>query len=181
MTHTDHRHLRIALAAALLFAFVAGGCGEEKPAPAPVVEKTMPKAAAKAAEAAQPVAVAVAKPSPVALYSPAGKRDPFIPFLKLERKGPSRDTSSLPPLQRYELGELRFVGVIWGPAMARALVEDAEGKGYTVSVGTKMGRNEGVVTRITNKEIFVREEFRDYTGSKVRRESSLKLQTGGEK
>jgi len=181
MTHTDHRHLRIVLAAALLFLLAAGGCGEEKPAPAPVVEKTVPKEAAKAAEAAHPVAVAVKKPAPVPLYNPAGKRDPFVAFLKVERKGPSRNLSSLPPLQRYELGELRFVGVIWGPAVTRALVQDAEGKGYTVSVGMKIGRNDGVVTRITNKEIFIREEFRDYSGSKVKRESSLKLQTGGGK
>ncbi len=179
MTHTDHRHLGIVLAAALLLALSVGGCGGEKPAPAPVVKKTMPKEAAKAAEAEHPVAVAVKTPPPVSIYNPAGKRDPFVAFLKVERKGPAPDLSSLPPLQRYELGELRFVGVIWGPAVTRALVEDAEGKGYTVSVGMKIGRNDGVVTRITNKEIFIREEFRDYSGSKVRRDSSLKLQTGG--
>jgi len=181
MTHTDQRRLWIVLAAALLLAFAVSGCGEEKPAPAPVVKKTLPKEAAKAEEAAHPVAVAVKTPSPVSIYNPAGKRDPFVAFLKVERKGPSPDLTSLPPLQRYELGELRFVGVIWGPALTRALVEDAEGKGYTVSVGMKIGRNDGVVTRITNKEIFIREEFRDYSGSKVRRDSSLKLQTGGGK
>lgn len=181
MMPIDHRHLRVVLAAALLFAFAAGGCGEEKPAPAPVVEKTMPKEVAKAAEAAQPVAVVVKKPPPVSVYNPVGKRDPFVAFLKVDRKEPRRDLGALPPLQRYELGELRFVGVIWGPALTRALVEDAEGKGYTVSVGMKIGRNDGVITRITNKEIFIREEFRDYSGSKVRRESSLKLQTGGGK
>ena len=78
-----------------------------------------------------------------------------------------------------ELGELRFVGVIWSPNVTRALVEDSEGKGYTVKVGTRIGREGGVVTRITETEIFVKEEFRDYTGAKVERINSLKLKIPG--
>lgn len=181
MTHAIHHPLRIVLAVALLFAFVAGGCEKEEPAPAQVVNKTMPKEAAKAAEAAQPVAVAVVKPPPVVVYDPAGKRDPFVAFLKLQKKDAGPSLGSLPPLQRYEVGEFRLVGVIWGPKAARALVEDSEGKGYTLKVGTKIGRSGGVVTRITDKEVVVREEFRDYMGSKVKRDSSLKLQTVGGK
>jgi type IV pilus assembly protein PilP len=181
MTHAIHHPLRIVLAVALLFAFVAGGCEKEEPAPPQVVKKTMPKEAAKAAEAAQPVAVAVEKPPPVVVYNPAGKRDPFVAFLKLREKDARPSLASLPPLQRYEIGEFRLVGVIWGPKAARALVEDSEGKGYTVKVGTKIGRSGGVVTRITDKEVVVREEFRDYMGSKVKRDSSLKLQTVGGK
>jgi type IV pilus assembly protein PilP len=83
------------------------------------------------------------------------------------------------PLQRYDLGELKFVGMIWGPKGAHALVEDAEGKGYTVTVGTKIGRGGGVVTRISDGVILVKEEFRDFTGTKVVRESSMKLQNPG--
>jgi len=181
MTHANKHPLRIVLAAALLFALLAGGCEKEAPAPAPVVNKTMPKEAAKAAEAAQPVAVAVEKPAPVAVYNPAGKRDPFVAFLKVYKKDATPSTGSLPPLQRYELGEFRLVGVIWGAKVSRALVENSEGKGFTLTVGTKIGRSGGVVTRITDKEVVVREEFRDYMGLKVKRESSLKLQTVGGK
>jgi Tfp pilus assembly protein PilP len=182
MTQISHRPLRIVLAAAFLFALVGGGCAkEEKPSPAPVVNKTIPKEEAKAAEAAHPVAVAEVKTPPVAVYNPAGKRDPFVPFLRMAKKDSRPVVGSLPPLQRYELGEFRFVGVIWGPKVTRALVEDTEGKGYTISVGTKIGRSGGVVTRITEKEVVVREEFRDYSGSKVKRDSSLKLETVGGK
>jgi type IV pilus assembly protein PilP len=181
MTHAIHHPLRIVLAVALLFAFVAGGCGKEEPAPAQVVNKTMPKEAAKAAEAAQPVAVSVAQPPPVVVYNPAGKRDPFVAFLKVRKKDARPSIGSLFPLQRYELGEFRLVGVIWSPKAAQALVEDSEGKGYTLTVGTKIGQSGGVVTRITDKEVVVREEFRDYMGKKVRRDSSLKLQTVGGK
>mgnify|MGYP001568437071 CR=1 FL=1 len=88
---------------------------------------------------------------------------------------------SLPPLQRFELGELKFVGVIWGGKGVLALVEDGEGKGYTVTVGTKIGRGGGTVTRITQGEILVKEEFNDFTGTRIARESSMKLQNAGGK
>lgn len=167
----------IALAACL--ALGMAGCSKEE-APAPVARKPIPKQAAKPAEPA--AASAPAKEAPVAaLYNPAGKRDPFVPFIKVLAKVSRGDVSSLPPLQRYDLGELKFVGVIWGAGLRKALVEDAEGKGYTVGVGMKIGSTGGVVTRITEEEIVVRETFRDYMGGKVQRESSLKLQTGGGK
>jgi Tfp pilus assembly protein PilP len=177
MKHEIPRQFRIALAVAVLFAMAVGGCGTEESAPPLVVKRTVTKDTPKAEEAAMPAAES--QPPPIVLYSPVGKRDPFVPFLKVEVRTAGVGSDSLPPLQRYELGELRFVGVIWGSDVTRALVEDIEGKGYTVTVGMKIGRSGGVVTRITDGEIFVREEFRDYAGAKVARESSLKLQTGG--
>lgn len=181
MRQSVHHPLRVVLAVSILFAFAFNGCETKAPAPPPVVEKTMPKEAAKASEAAQPVPVTVAKPAPVSFYNPAGKRDPFVTFLKVREKDTGPAISSLPPLQRYELGEFRLVGIIWGLKAPRALVEDSGGKGYAVTIGTKIGRSGGVVTRITEKEIVVREEFRDYTGSKVKRDTSLKLQDVGGK
>jgi Tfp pilus assembly protein PilP len=169
----------IVLAMSVLFAMAAVGCGTKESAPPPVVKKTVTKEAQKAEEAAPPTAVV--QPPPVVLYSSAGKRDPFVPFLNVDQKTARADSDALPPLQKYELGELRFVGVIWGSGATRALVEDVEGKGYTVTVGMKIGRGEGVITRITDGEIFVREVFQDYAGAKIARESSLKLQTGGGK
>jgi len=172
----------IVIAFAICMALGLAGCTKEE-APAPVVRKPLPKEAAKAAEPAGAATVAEpAKNAPVVtLYNPAGKRDPFVPFIKVMAKAVRGDLSSLPPLQRYDLGELKFVGVIWGAGLRKALVEDAEGKGYTVGVGMKIGSSGGVVTRITEEEIVVREAFRDYTGGKIERESSLKLQTGGGK
>lgn len=171
------------IAFATCLAFGLSGCSKEEP-PAPVARKPLPKAAAKAAvePAGAPAEVEPVQEAPsVTFYDPTGKRDPFVPFIKVVTKTVRGDFSSLPPLQRYDLGELKFVGVIWGAGLKKALVEDAEGKGYAVGVGTKIGSSGGVVTRITQEEIVVRETFRDYTGGKVERESSLKLQTGGGK
>jgi len=180
MTRTIERSLLILLVAIAPLAGGIAGCAKEEPPPQPVVKKAVPKEQAKAAEGAKP-AEAQAVKSATVFYNPAGKRDPFVPFLKVESKTVRGEIENVPPLQRYELGELKFVGVIWGPKGAYALVEDAEGKGYTVTVGTKIGRGGGTVTRVTDGEIFVKEDFRDYTGAKVERESSMKLQNAGGK
>jgi len=174
--------LTTVIAFATCLALGLAGCSKEE-APAPVVRKPLPKEAAKAAEpAGATAAVEQAKEAPAeTLYNPTGKRDPFVPFIKVVAKSVRGDLSAFPPLQRYDLGELKFVGVIWGAGLRKALVEDGEGKGYTVGVGTKIGSSGGVVTRITEEEIVIRETFRDYTGGKIQRESSLKLQTGGGK
>lgn len=165
-----------ALALSVLVVLAAAGCAEKAPPPPPpVVKKVVPKAVAKAAEAPAG-AEAAAKPPAEERYNPKGKRDPFEPFIKPARK---ENVAALPPLQRYDIGELKFVGVIWTARGARALVEDVTGKGYTVKVGTKIGRSGGVVTRITDGQLFIGEESRESTGARVVREFSLKLQNAG--
>ncbi len=101
-------------------------------------------------------------------------------FIKAEeRRKVGIDTASLPPLQRYDLGELKFVGVIWTKKGAMGLVEDAEGKGYSVTVGTRIGRSGGIVSRITEKEILVKEVFVGNRGEKISKESGIQLTTAG--
>lgn len=168
-----------ALALSVLVVLGAAGCAEKAQPPAPpVVKKVVPKEVAKAAEAPA-AAEAAAKTPAEERYNPKGKRDPFEPFIKPLVKGGKDDTAAVPPLQRYDIGELKFVGVIWSARGAHALVEDVAGKGYTVKVGTRIGRTGGVVTRITDGQLFVGEESREATGARVVREFSLKLQTAG--
>jgi type IV pilus assembly protein PilP len=175
------RHISLAVGIlAAVFLFAGGfGCSKEPAAPQPVVKRQAPKPEAKAPAA--PVAEAPGKKgAEVALYDPRGKRDPFVSFIKAEeRKKAGVDTALLPPLQRFDLGELKFVGVIWTKTGARGLVEDAEGKGYSVTVGMRIGRSGGVVSRITGKEILVREEFVGNRGKKVMKESRIQLTTAG--
>ena len=181
MTRTIVRSLLILSVAIAPLAGGIAGCSKEEPPPQPVVRKTVPKEQAKSAEGTKPAEVQTAKPAEAAFYDPAGKRDPFVPFLKAEPRAVRAELGNVSPLERYDLGELKFVGTIWGPKGSYALVEDAEGKGYTVTVGTKIGRGGGIVTRIMDGEILVKEEFRDYAGTKVMRESSMKLQNAGGK
>jgi len=175
------RHISLAVGILAAVSLFAGGfgCSKEPAAPQQVMKMQAPKPEAKppAATAAEAPAKKAAE---AALYDPRGKRDPFVSFIKVEqRKRAGIDTALLPPLQRYDLGELKFVGVIWTKKGARGLVEDAEGKGYSVTVGTRIGRLGGVVSRITGKEILVREVFVGNRGEKIVKESGIQLTTAG--
>lgn len=177
------RHVSLAVGILAVASLFAGGfgCSKEPAAPQQVVKRQAPMPEAKAPPA--PAAEAQAKKAEgVALYDSRGKRDPFVSFIKVdEHRKAGIDSMALPPLQRYDLGELKFVGVIWTKTGARGLVEDAEGKGYSVTVGTRIGRSGGVVRRITGKEILVREEFVGNRGEKIVRESGIQLTTAGGK
>ena len=175
------RHISLAVGILVAVSLIAGGfgCTKEPEAPQQGMKRQAPKPEAKAPAASAAEAPAK-KVEQVALYDPRGKRDPFVSFIKVEeRRRGGNDTALLPPLQRYDLGELKFVGVIWTKTGARGLVEDAEGKGYSVTVGTRIGRSGGVVSRITGKEILVREEFVGNRGEKIVKESGIQLTTAG--
>ena len=178
------RHISLVVGILAAVSLFAGGfgCSKEPAAPQPMVKRQAPKPEAKAPAAAPAAEAQAKKAEPVSLYDPRGKRDPFVTFIRVEeRRRLGIDTASLPPLQRYDLGELKFVGVIWTKKGARGLVEDAEGKGYSVTVGMRIGRSGGVVSRITGKEILVREEFVGNRGEKIVRESGIQLTTAGGK
>jgi len=169
------------LPAAVLAVGLAAGCTTEAPPPQPAVRKPVAKADA-GPQASQKAAEPQKKAEPVALYDPRGKRDPFVSFIRdvTPQRG-KNDLAAVPPIQRYELGELKLVGILWTKKGAKALVEDAEGKGYSVTTGSRIGRAGGVVTRITEKELVVREEYSGYQGEKVVRENTLQLTTAGGK
>jgi Tfp pilus assembly protein PilP len=106
-------------------------------------------------------------------------RDPFRPF-HLEVHGTeAREPKT--PLERYDLGSLTLVAVIWNVSDPKAMVEDDSGLGYTIGIGTPIGRNGGIVRRIEPDRVIVEEEFVDFYGEKKKKEVVLKLKTEGEK
>jgi type IV pilus assembly protein PilP len=107
-------------------------------------------------------------------YSPAGQRDPFRP-MTLKTKVRQRSRESLSPLERYELGQLKLVGIVWDVKEPRAMVEDSTGLGYIVQPGTLIGPNEGKVKAIKPAEVLIEESYIDFYGAKKSREVSMKL------
>lgn len=105
-----------------------------------------------------------------------GKRDPFRPFT-LNRASGRRPPQNLSPLERYELGQLKLVGVIWDIKQPNAIVEDAAGLGYVVKTGTPIGANEGKVKRIQPAGLIIEEFEIDVFGSKRKVERSMRLAT----
>ncbi|UCD71848.1 MAG: pilus assembly protein PilP [Syntrophobacterales bacterium] len=114
------------------------------------------------------------KEEPSYTYNPVGKRDPFIPFITL---GPKKPVSTVPltPLQRYDVSELKLVGILKGPAGYRALVEDAGGKGFIITKGTPIGRGNGRVKEIHDNRVIIEQTYKDIFGQIKQREISIPL------
>jgi type IV pilus assembly protein PilP len=115
-------------------------------------------------------------------YNPAGKPDPFKPFIQLTPAKGSRG-GPLTPLQKYEISQLKLVAIISTPEGNMALVEDATGKGYFLKKGTWVGKNDGKVTKILKDKVIVEEVYQDIFGQTKTNEITLvlhKIEEGGE-
>ncbi|MGA1839555.1 MAG: pilus assembly protein PilP [bacterium] len=108
-------------------------------------------------------------------YDPLGKRDPFYSRL-LEEKKKIEPNKQLFGVQRYDLAELKLVGIIWGGLGRKGVVETPEGKSYLLKVGSLVGKNGGVVKAITNQEIVIQEFVTDYLGNNIENISVIKIQ-----
>jgi type IV pilus assembly protein PilP len=116
----------------------------------------------------------VAGQSELPPYSSVGKRDPFRP-LTMRSKASARPRENLSPLERFELGQLKLVAIVWDIKEPRAMVEDASGLGYVVKVGTPVGPNEGKVKAIKPTEVIIEESYIDFFGARKNQEVSMKL------
>jgi type IV pilus assembly protein PilP len=116
------------------------------------------------------------EPAEPARLSPEGKRDPFQP-LNLKTKAGSQPKENLSPLERFDLGQLKLVGIVWDVKEPRAMIEDTAGLGYIVKIGTPIGSSEGRVKAIYRSEVVVEESYTDFSGAKKKRDVSMKLPT----
>ncbi len=102
---------------------------------------------------------------PVFTYNPAGRQDPFRPFInfaQIERAIPPDPGRPLTPLEKYSLNQFQLVGIILtGEGYGYALVEDPERIGYTVRVGDLIGKQSGRVTEIADNRVVIEEPYLD--------------------
>jgi type IV pilus assembly protein PilP len=115
-------------------------------------------------------------------YDPKGKPDPFKPFIdvelaqkKLQEAQLKKRQQKLPlsPLQRAGVEQFRLVGIGGNDQGRTAVVQDAAGKYYTLSVGTPMGMNNGKVARISGDRIVIEEPT---TGGKKGKTGAKKVE-----
>ena len=109
-----------------------------------------------------------------AVYDPTGKRDPFRPPRSNQTNlaGEART-----PLQRYDIGQLRLVAVIYDTQQPRAVVEDGEGLGYIVRLGTPIGPNGGTVRGIERGRVLISEDAVDFYGERHPSDVVMELRT----
>ena len=134
-----------------------------------------PKAQAKKEGEASALPPKVSEPAEPPRYFSAGKRDPFRPLASKAKGAAARPRENLSPLERFELGQLKLVGIVWDIKEPRAMVEDGLGLGYIVKVGTPIGPNEGKVKAIKPREIVIEETYTDFFGARKSRQVSKPL------
>jgi Tfp pilus assembly protein PilP len=100
------------------------------------------------------------------------KRDPFAP---MPSRSPQPRKKPLSPLEQFELGQLKLVGIVWNAKDPRAMVEDSNGLGYAIKVGTPIGANDGKVKAINLGEVVIEEYYVDFYGARKSREFTMKL------
>jgi type IV pilus assembly protein PilP len=132
----------------------------------------------------------VVKPYEPLPYNAYEMADPFGPAkILLVAKGPGQEGGSglkpdtnraKEPLEAFPLESLRMVGTLEQGKQMFALVK-ADASLYRVRVGNYAGQNFGVITRITDSEITLRELVQDAGGDWAERESTLLLQEGDAK
>jgi type IV pilus assembly protein PilP len=113
--------------------------------------------------------------------------DPFDPqkmVLAVARQAQSRaSTSSIKPdldrrrevLEGYPLDQLKMVGTLRQQGNNAALI-DAAGQTFMVKVGNYVGQNFGLVQKISETEVELKEIVQDAAGEWVERPSKLELQ-----
>lgn len=84
------------------------------------------------------------------------------------------------PLEAYPLESLKYVGVMTRKKISYALIQ-VDGSLYQVRTGNYLGQNFGVITKVSESEIALKELVQDSAGDWVEREITLLLQGQEEK
>lgn len=120
---------------------------------------------------------------PVA-YSGAADIDPFNPAKLLVVLARMRDSSNgfkpdmdrrKEALEAFPLDALKMVGVIEKSGVKQALVQ-SDKTVFQAKAGGYIGQNFGLMTRITDSEIEIKETIQDASGEWVERNVKLELQ-----
>lgn len=79
------------------------------------------------------------------------------------------------PLEAYPLDTLKMVGTLEKPGLSYALIQ-VEKSVFQAKVGQYIGQNFGMITKITDAEVEIKEIVRDAAGEWTERKATLELQ-----
>lgn len=120
------------------------------------------------------------------VYERKEEIDPFSPVklsTALAKLDANRSDSALKPdlnrrkepLEEFPLDAIKMVGTLERPGLSYALLQ-VDKSVFQVKVGNYIGQNFGMVTKITDVEVELREIVRDAAGDWVERKAKLELQ-----
>ncbi len=117
---------------------------------------------------------------PIVDYEVAGLPDPYqASRLEPEKRGgkasPRNDSRRREPLEAYPLETLQMVGMMTTAGKPVALIK-ADKNIYQVRAGNYLGQNFGMVTKITENDLTLKELIEDANGDWIERFSTMQLQ-----
>ncbi len=119
---------------------------------------------------------------PTYTYQSLGMRDPFRSLIEtVEETATGDNPIERPPIERYNVSQLRLIAVVSAGSDAYALVVLPDGKSYTVREGMNIGLHGGIVKEIRSDQVVVDVEFKDHKGNIKTEEVFLKLRQEGDK
>jgi Tfp pilus assembly protein PilP len=136
------------------------------------VGETLAASTGSATTANSERAAATQRASGTARYDATLHRDPFRPPTL---SATVADAGAHTPLERYQIGQLKLVGVVRGAGVSRAMVEDSSGLGYIISAGTPIGSSGGVVQSIEPRRVLIEETITNFLGESEPREVVMEL------
>lgn len=135
----------------------------------------------------KPVTASLAEPKTFEpfLYKDQAEIDPFDPgkVANALKALSAKSTSGLAPdlsrrrepLEAFPVDTIAMVGTLQRPNLRYALLR-AEGVVYQIKVGNYIGQNFGIVTRIDENAVALKEVVQDAAGEWVERTTTLQLQ-----
>jgi Tfp pilus assembly protein PilP len=100
------------------------------------------------------------------IYDPTNKTDPFRSFISIrEEKAQEEREKPKTYLETLELSQLSLTAIVIGDKGKWAMVKDSKDLGHVIKEGTPIGTNGGVVYRIKEGEVIIREMEKDFRGN----------------
>ncbi len=122
--------------------------------------------------------------APTYRYNPAGKPDPFKPFIEQEirtrKKLEAPGALPINPLQRAGMDQFRLVGISGDEQAKIAIVVDVKGKFYPLFVGTYIGLHGGRVVEILSDRVIIEEKTKTEDRAARTKRITMKLRKEGE-
>lgn len=119
-------------------------------------------------------------------YQLENRIDPFLPFVQDEKKSPTLNMDefidspkTLTGMQVFEADQLKVVAILLGTSKHIAMVEDTIGQGYSITLGTLIGKR-GTVKEITPRGVVVEETATTRAGVQKTTKIVMALKPEGE-
>ena len=105
----------------------------------------------------------------------SGNTDPFKSFIAVMEDAEKKRRKPRTYLETFDLSQLTLIAIVVGPNENWAMVREPMGKGHVIKKGTAIGKNGGIVYKITDKEVIIREKHMDFSGRTKNKDIAKKV------